>query len=246
MNYSIQKQQLLSLAILRVVCELVAKMPELADSEVKGVSSQHSFEEQKKQEKEEQFECRICKEDAKAGSLVSPCNCDGSLKYVHKECLLDWVRIRRDPNRCSVCKANYKCRFELRSARFITFIKQQIRGLFFASVLTLFVTGLLVGSMYTLLKMDLNTYNKYVSVEGRHMQRRRSRPMDSTEFLIFKLVLATENVAAIIVLWLCFVFAVKEEWSRHMDYYYSDEPRLYGRVAHNPQQNGNQDLEDDD
>ena len=42
----------------------------------------------KSDSKEENPACRYCFEDT--GELISPCNCEGSNKYVHRECLAKW------------------------------------------------------------------------------------------------------------------------------------------------------------
>jgi hypothetical protein len=36
-------------------------------------------------------ECRICFSDSPS-TLISPCNCKGSLKFVHQDCLLRWLQ----------------------------------------------------------------------------------------------------------------------------------------------------------
>lgn len=59
--------------------------------------------------------CRVCFEGAEApgGVLVSPCNCRGTQKFVHKSCLTQWQRItllQPNPRRayeCSVCKTAF-------------------------------------------------------------------------------------------------------------------------------------------
>ncbi|EAN87651.1 hypothetical protein C3747_170g60 [Trypanosoma cruzi] len=48
--------------------------------------------------------CRICHRDR--GRLVSPCTCEGSMKYVHSRCLSDWVYHRRSLS-CEVCGTTY-------------------------------------------------------------------------------------------------------------------------------------------
>lgn len=55
--------------------------------------------------------CRICIETTGAESMVSPCDCSGTMKYVHKECLLLWVNSSHRVDRCDVCGGQYKCRF---------------------------------------------------------------------------------------------------------------------------------------
>jgi len=47
--------------------------------------------------------CRICLEP---GDLISVCNCDGTSKWVHEECIKKWVSIRRK-NTCEICHGEY-------------------------------------------------------------------------------------------------------------------------------------------
>ena len=60
---------------------------------------------------DDERECRICleKEDAE-NKLISPCNCNGTSKYVHDTCLKKWRYINRDNDafiKCRECNANY-------------------------------------------------------------------------------------------------------------------------------------------
>ncbi|EAN80569.1 hypothetical protein, conserved [Trypanosoma brucei brucei TREU927] len=48
----------------------------------------------------EERSCRMC--HSSAGKCVSPCCCDGSIKYVHSKCLARWVRHRKSLI-CEVC-----------------------------------------------------------------------------------------------------------------------------------------------
>ena len=57
------------------------------------------------------LQCRICLDEDEIVNLVSPCNCSGTSKYIHAECLNTW----RDQNInsphynvCIDCRANYK------------------------------------------------------------------------------------------------------------------------------------------
>ncbi|RIB10157.1 hypothetical protein C2G38_211144 [Gigaspora rosea] len=60
--------------------------------------------------------CRIClsKDDPK--SLIAPCKCKGSVKYVHSSCLTQWrnrllkIRTSKNTDRCTSCKFEYKVR----------------------------------------------------------------------------------------------------------------------------------------
>ncbi|KAH9578849.1 zinc finger protein [Trypanosoma melophagium] len=48
--------------------------------------------------------CRMCHQNS--GVLVSPCRCEGSMKYVHSKCLSDWVFFHRSLS-CEVCGVTY-------------------------------------------------------------------------------------------------------------------------------------------
>jgi len=62
-------------------------------------------------ELEETYQCRICLEDeTNMDLLISPCRCNGTSKYVHKECLRRWryQDIEADGfYRCMECHENY-------------------------------------------------------------------------------------------------------------------------------------------
>ena len=48
--------------------------------------------------------CKICHCGVEANaSLIAPCYCSGSLKYVHQECLQRWIK-SSDIKRCELCK----------------------------------------------------------------------------------------------------------------------------------------------
>lgn len=58
--------------------------------------------------------CRYCLEEE--GDLINPCNCEGSCKYIHKECLKKWLISRNSrfiiPGRnfmdqCELCGYSY-------------------------------------------------------------------------------------------------------------------------------------------
>jgi hypothetical protein len=51
--------------------------------------------------------CRICFESE--GPLYNPCKCDGSIKYVHSDCLVRWDHMRDDASQgtCELCKEAY-------------------------------------------------------------------------------------------------------------------------------------------
>lgn len=50
-------------------------------------------------------QCRICFETD--GTMISPCLCKGTSKYVHTECLERWRTFAKTPKQCTVCKSAY-------------------------------------------------------------------------------------------------------------------------------------------
>eukprot|EP00760_Papus_ankaliazontas_P009122 PhM_4_TR13970/c1_g1_i12/m.36028 len=63
-------------------------------------------------EEEEVVACRICRDDTSRESLIQPCNCIGSMAYVHRSCLDQWRSecLTRNPinaTRCEVCHAPF-------------------------------------------------------------------------------------------------------------------------------------------
>lgn len=52
------------------------------------------------------MECRICFETHNQETLISPCKCSGTSKYVHKECLDKWIVYKKN-DICSVCQEKY-------------------------------------------------------------------------------------------------------------------------------------------
>jgi hypothetical protein len=64
---------------------------------------------------EEPAICRLCWGEAEEDDqLLSPCNCSGSLKWIHTHCLQDWQRTLRSQGQgrrahiCELCKTPYR------------------------------------------------------------------------------------------------------------------------------------------
>ncbi|XP_077564274.1 E3 ubiquitin-protein ligase MARCHF3-like [Haemaphysalis longicornis] len=51
--------------------------------------------------------CRICFRGARAGSLLTPCNCRGTIGFVHKACLEEWLS-RRNTDECNICSYKFQ------------------------------------------------------------------------------------------------------------------------------------------
>eukprot|EP01095_Lingulamoeba_sp_RSL-Kostka_P006629 TRINITY_DN208_c0_g1_i2.p1 TRINITY_DN208_c0_g1~~TRINITY_DN208_c0_g1_i2.p1 ORF type:complete len:249 (-),score=57.59 TRINITY_DN208_c0_g1_i2:214-960(-) len=63
------------------------------------------------EEEEEGDICRICR--LSEGTLISPCLCDGTIKYIHKDCLISWIKYRINSSsfekskHCELCNTPY-------------------------------------------------------------------------------------------------------------------------------------------
>lgn len=54
--------------------------------------------------------CRVCYEDENNVDLISPCNCIGSMKFICKDCLNQWLKCNKSDKRyfeCNECKKKY-------------------------------------------------------------------------------------------------------------------------------------------
>ena len=55
-------------------------------------------------------ECRICLETGDINDLISPCNCSGTSKWVHQQCLQRWRAYNINSayhDKCEICLFNY-------------------------------------------------------------------------------------------------------------------------------------------
>ena len=58
--------------------------------------------------------CKICHCGGEASfTLIAPCYCSGSLKYVHQECLQRWIK-SSDIKRCELCKYPFAMQAKVR------------------------------------------------------------------------------------------------------------------------------------
>jgi hypothetical protein len=52
------------------------------------------------------MQCRVCLEQDD-NEMISPCACDGSSKYIHTTCLLQWVDVSGQSVVCPSCRGSY-------------------------------------------------------------------------------------------------------------------------------------------
>ena len=57
---------------------------------------------------EEEDECRVCRDTrSESEPLISPCKCDGSIRFVHEACLVKWLEIKKSET-CELCGHKFK------------------------------------------------------------------------------------------------------------------------------------------
>ncbi|CAG8621441.1 15544_t:CDS:2 [Funneliformis mosseae] len=75
--------------------------------------------------------CRICLSSEEPKSLIAPCKCKGTVKYVHKTCLAQWRRKLvsngrpKELDTCTMCKFHYVVRLKSKIGSMI--IRPEIR-----------------------------------------------------------------------------------------------------------------------
>lgn len=58
----------------------------------------------KKKSNEDEILCRVC--FLPTNEMYQPCRCSGTMKYIHRKCLSDWIKTNRSKN-CNICYAEY-------------------------------------------------------------------------------------------------------------------------------------------
>jgi hypothetical protein len=75
--------------------------------------------------------CRFCLEngsisdDGKSDSMVVPCQCNGSIKYVHTQCLAQWMTHNNRREKCNLCSSSYSgIQYFKQEKGFLSFIRE--------------------------------------------------------------------------------------------------------------------------
>jgi E3 ubiquitin-protein ligase DOA10 len=112
-------------------------------------------------------ECRYCLSNENTENLIIPCNCEGSLRYVHQSCLKEWIGTTRDLHKfddiftipCEICKYNIRCTRTFENNFIIALFKSiscsvmSIKniGMFVVQVLMIYAFILQVDTIITLI-----------------------------------------------------------------------------------------------
>ena len=98
------------------------------------------------------IQCRICFEgDSSENPLISPCECNGSVRYIHEKCLKEWI-LSQTPNpstfNCDLCK--YPVKMEIKVNKTISCTQLETIK---CKILTLLTIILAFSSIITLVLM---------------------------------------------------------------------------------------------
>eukprot|EP01084_Bolivina_argentea_P072244 131207_1 len=78
-----------------------------------------------KSDDDEDKVCRYCLDGNNATNLISPCDCEGTSKYVHQDCLAQWIKTKHASSlrinilqhqsitrtlKCTECRGDYRIR----------------------------------------------------------------------------------------------------------------------------------------
>lgn len=116
--------------------------------------------------------CRYCLENN--SNLISPCNCTGTIKYVHETCLYNWLKIKyndlvfNEPfiATCELCKKNYNISIEYYSPFEISDNKKillLLLSLLFSVIYMIIIYGSYIYCL-EIYKTDCESIKKYDSI----------------------------------------------------------------------------------
>ena len=67
--------------------------------------------------------CRICHDNT--GTMIAPCLCNGTLKFVHQDCLKEWLKFSRQLY-CNICRFKYKMAKPMSIMKLLIYLKDPI------------------------------------------------------------------------------------------------------------------------
>jgi len=97
--------------------------------------------------------CRICHEKSPRRGLITPCNCMGTVSWVHRHCLECWLT-QSHRNTCELCGQPYECVQELPGL--FVWLKKYPRPVITDFLLCSFLTPLAVVSVILCYKGAIN------------------------------------------------------------------------------------------
>ena len=98
--------------------------------------------------------CRICYEvESIENPVITPCECSGSMKYIHEQCLKTWILSQtKDPKvfSCDICKYAIKMEIQLESIFSRKNVKKEMFKMVLLPCIIFIVTTILAFICFTL------------------------------------------------------------------------------------------------
>jgi E3 ubiquitin-protein ligase MARCH6 len=87
---------------------IVIRAHDLATDQSSDTSSDSHTSSSRHADRDDADSCRICRGEGTADEpLFYPCKCSGSIKYVHQECLMEWLS-HTQKKHCELCKTSFR------------------------------------------------------------------------------------------------------------------------------------------
>lgn len=149
----------LSLKILekQTIMPNIAQSPHLKEEDILLPNSKLGF---KKAEEENESNpiCRICLESgSKIKSLISPCLCSGSSKYIHEDCLSKWhqsieVWTSDQFPKCELCKHKFEAIFYFKKIVSKDKCTKVTKQLVFSAIILIFLCAAISVTIFTIVQ----------------------------------------------------------------------------------------------
>src|ERR1700761_3179353 len=97
-------------------------------------------------------ECRVCFETTDQNLIVSPCDCRGSMAYIHFQCLKNCIE-KSGQQKCGICGQNwFGIEFVKKRKGFTDFLEEEkkYKIQFYLSLFSITTTLFIVLSIYIL------------------------------------------------------------------------------------------------
>lgn len=110
------------------------------------------------------YTCRYCLTIDFPNNLISPCLCTGSVKYVHKNCLLTWLECKRNNMifplsssflKCEICNYEYDtiCTYQTKKCNLVKSIFYEFaKYILVLSLFNIFISGVFTDINYGIVK----------------------------------------------------------------------------------------------
>ncbi|CAD8053603.1 unnamed protein product [Paramecium sonneborni] len=127
--------------------------------------------EQLKNKQTDNPSCRICLEQDSLDKLISPCNCDGTIKYIHMDCLKTWLLIKLQQiqfqAQCELCNSYLQCQLTF-STKFVfqRLCQMSISQKLFFLIFPMLTLILLILGIYFIIQSTKPNQDQYSYIFG--------------------------------------------------------------------------------